>query len=261
MKKVVKLPIKYLQMADIEQMIDQEGPKDGQEEEQGTPRELSTPTQDEAPNPIEGLIHTLAPGVSASGVQAAASALKDFVPLTTPMNDDVTEDNLGDKVGGEGEAGGGGEGGGGGMDEISDEELLENNEDLGNLAVKPVQENDERLSNVSSISNSSKDYEPSNHRTSDLANKKDDQDDEVSLSGLSSPDENELKIRSDVEDGEINDGTAKKKQNQSKDSSDSSDQENNSRQRRRFRKRSETSENRRSLSKSSDSEMRQISPR
>ena len=248
-------------MADIEQMIDQEGPKDGQEEEQGTPRELSTPTQDEAPNPIEGLIHTLAPGVSASGVQAAASALKDFVPLTTAITDDVTED-LGDKVGGEGVAGGGG--GGGGMDEISDEELLENNEeDLGNLAVKPVQENSDRLSNVSSISNSSKDFEPSNHKDSEAAsNKKDEQDDEVSLSGLSSPDENELKIRSDVEDGEINDGTAKKKQNQPKDSSDSSDQENNSgRQRRRFRKRSETSENRRSLSKSSDSEMRPISPR
>ena len=61
-------------MADTdEKMIDQEGPE---EEPEVSPRELTTPTQDEGPNLIEGLVQTLVPGVSASGAQAAASALK-----------------------------------------------------------------------------------------------------------------------------------------------------------------------------------------
>ena len=154
-----------------------------------------------------------------------------------------------------------GGGGGGGVDEISDDEL--DQDDLGNLAVQPVeQETSGRLSNVSSVSNSSI------NKTGDQS-KDNDQDEELSLSGLSSSDE--LKIRSDVEDGEINENNPNKKTNATtnsttqqaaKDSSDSSDQENNGR-RRRFRKRSESNSDRsrRSRSRSSNSDVRQISPR
>ena len=248
------------QMADIDKMIDQEGPPEGQEV---SPRELSTPTQDEDPNPIEGLIHTLAPGVSASGVQAAASALKGFVPMTTMSSStNHTNDIDGNEGCGNSEM----------VDEISDEELQE---DLGNIAVaKPVQETSGRLSSVSSISNNSEnEIENTASAGGEFLGgdngKNVDPEEELSLSGLSSSDElkiDEHKNRSDVEDGEINEqhnnqSTMMTKQNlQSKDSSDSSDQENENRNRRRFRKRSTGSENQRSRSKSSDSD-RPISPR
>ena len=177
-------------------------------------------------------------------------------------------------------------GGGGGncdteiaVDEISDEELQEVEEDLGNIAVaKPVQdvETSGRLSSVSSISNNSENETENNPAVGaggDTNGKNAaDQEDELSLSGLSSSDELKIdeqhKSRSDVEDGEINEQhhlhnnqSLTTKQNlQSKDSSDSSDQENENRKRRRFRKRSTGSENQRSRSKSSDSD-RPISPR
>ena len=280
------------QMADIDKMIDQEGPPEGAQEVLSPTRELSTPTQDEDPNPIEGLIHTLAPGVSASGVQAAASALKGFVPVpmatampTSPSKNHNSNDNI--------EEGGGCDTGMGAVDEISDEELQEV-EDLANIAVaKPVivhEETSGRLSSVSSISNNSENEITENNPDGEgvfpkkfgeflggdntNGNKNEDQEDELSLSGLSSSDE--LKIdehknnsRSDVEDGEINEqqhhnnqppSTKQNKNRQSKDSSDSSDQENENRNRRRFRKRSTGSENQRSRSKSSDSD-RPISPR
>ena len=264
-------------MADIDKMIDQEGPPEGSGGQEVSPRELSTPTQDEDPNPIEGLIHTLAPGVSASGVQAAASALKGFVPMATTMSSSSTNHTNDNTIDG---------GGGGGncdteiaVDEISDEELQEVEEDLGNIAVaKPVQdvETSGRLSSVSSISNNSEnetENNPAGLAGGDTNGKNAaDQEDELSLSGLSSSDELKIdeqhKSRSDVEDGEINEQhhlhnnqSLKTKQNlQSKDSSDSSDQENENRKRRRFRKRSTGSENQRSRSKSSDSD-RPISPR
>ena len=248
------------QMADIDKMIDQEGPPEGQEV---SPRELSTPTQDEDPNPIEGLIHTLAPGVSASGVQAAASALKGFVPMTTMSSSTNHTNDIDGEGCGNSEM----------VDEISDEELQE---DLGNIAVaKPVQETSGRLSSVSSISNNSENEieNPASAGGEFLGGdngKNVDPEEELSLSGLSSSDElkiDEHKNRSDVEDGEINEQHNNQstmmttKQNlQSKDSSDSSDQENENRNRRRFRKRSTGSENQRSRSKSSDSD-RPISPR
>ena len=284
------------QMADIDKMIDQEGPPEGAQEVLSPTRELSTPTQDEDPNPIEGLIHTLAPGVSASGVQAAASALKGFVPVpmattmpTSPSKNHNSNDNI--------EESGGCDTGMGAVDEISDEELQEV-EDLANIAVaKPVivhEETSGRLSSVSSISNNSDENEITENNPvgegvfpkkfgeflggdNTNGNTNADQEDELSLSGLSSSDE--LKIdehknnsRSDVEDGEINEqqhhnnqqpsmmSTKQKNRQRSKDSSDSSDQENENRNRRRFRKRSTGSENQRSRSKSSDSD-RPISPR
>ena len=266
------------QMADIDKMIDQEGPPEGSGGQEVSPRELSTPTQDEDPNPIEGLIHTLAPGVSASGVQAAASALKGFVPMATTMSSSSTNHTNDNTIDG---------GGGGGncdteiaVDEISDEELQEVEEDLGNIAVaKPVQdvETSGRLSSVSSISNNSENEieNPASAGGEFLGGdngKNVDPEEELSLSGLSSSDELKIdeqhKSRSDVEDGEINEQhhlhnnqSLTTKQNlQSKDSSDSSDQENENRKRRRFRKRSTGSENQRSRSKSSDSD-RPISPR
>ena len=252
------------QMADIDKMIDQEGPPEGSGGQEVSPRELSTPTQDEDPNPIEGLIHTLAPGVSASGVQAAASALKGFVPMTTMSSStNHTNDIDGNEGCGNSEM----------VDEISDEELQE---DLGNIAVaKPVQETSGRLSSVSSISNNSEnEIENTASAGGEFLGgdngKNVDPEEELSLSGLSSSDElkiDEHKNRSDVEDGEINEQHNNQstmmttKQNlQSKDSSDSSDQENENRNRRRFRKRSTGSENQRSRSKSSDSD-RPISPR
>ena len=86
------------------------------------PRDLATPTQDELPQ----LISTLAPGVSASGIQAAASALRG-IPIPVDNGEAKSPE----------------------IDDVSDSEL--NEDDLGNLAVRPVDKADEqgRLSNVS----------------------------------------------------------------------------------------------------------------
>ena len=108
---------------------DEEAKEDMASETTPPSRELSTPTQDELPQ----LISSLAPGVSASGIEAAASALRGL-PLPTTTSDPAPKTASG-------------------MDEISDSEF--NDEDLGNLALRPVERSgEERLSNVSSRSNS-----------------------------------------------------------------------------------------------------------
>ena len=87
-------------------------------------------------------------------------------------------------------------------------------------------------------------FSASNSSTKDQGQKND--DDDVSLSGLSSNEGDRLQIRSDVEDGEIIPKVATVEEatvnnhGKKSDSSDLSDQENKSR--RRFRKRSEASE-------------------
>ena len=142
-------------------------------------RDLSTPTQDELPQ----LISSLAPGVSASGIQAATSALRG-IPLPTSTNSVKTPPQAS------------------GIDEISDSEF--NEDDLANEALRPVEISQEieqnnqrsrsRLSNVSSS-----DAELGGKKANNA-----DGSDAVSLSGLSSADgEQRLQIRSDVEDGEI----------------------------------------------------------
>ena len=142
-------------------------------------RDLSTPTQDELPQ----LISSLAPGVSASGIEAATSALRG-IPFPTSTNSVKTPAQAS------------------GIDEISDSEF--NEDDLANEALKPVEKSQEieqennqrsrsRLSNVSSS-----DAELGGKKANNA-----DEDDAVSLSGLSSADGERLQIRSDVEDGEI----------------------------------------------------------
>merc|ERR1712029_719374 len=137
------------------QMADEENLPMVEDNDDSEPALISTPTQDELPDFIS------LPGVSASGIQAAASALRGI----------RTE----------------------GIDEISDSELNVD-QDLGDLAVLPVEKPDEedRLSGVSNVSS-----------VKEKENGKKD-DDEISLSGLSSNDDDPSRLQiEDVEDGEI----------------------------------------------------------
>jgi len=176
-------------------MADEENLPMVEDNDDSEPALISTPTQDELPDFIS------LPGVSASGIQAAASALRGI----------RTE----------------------GIDEISDSELNVD-QDLGDLAVLPVEKPDEedRLSGVSNVSS-----------VKEKENGKKD-DDEISLSGLSSNDDDPSRLQiEDVEDGEITkvsynppmNGTSSRR---SRSSSSDSSSPNAGKRRRRFRKRS-----------------------
>ena len=134
--------------------------------------DLSTPTQDETAQ----LISSLAPGVSASGIEAATSALRG-IPMPTSTN------NSTDKTPPPPQASG--------IDEISDSEFAE--DDLANEALRPV---DKSLVETTALENSAD--QRSRSRLSNVSSsdadlgatgKKDkngDDSDAVSLSGLSS---------------------------------------------------------------------------
>jgi len=149
--------------------------------------DLSTPTQDETAQ----LISSLAPGVSASGIEAATSALRG-IPMPTSTNNSTDKTPPPQASG---------------IDEISDSEFAE--DDLANEALRPVDKSleipaensaDQRSrSRLSNVSSSDADLGATGKK-----DKNGDDSDAVSLSGLSSAADGErLQIRSDVEDGEI----------------------------------------------------------
>ena len=147
--------------------------------------DLSTPTQDELPQTIS----SLTPGVSASGIQAATSALGG-IPLPTSTNSPENHPENSEEVSVENsvktpptqqiQASG--------IDEISDSEFAE--DDLANEALRPVEksleipENSEDQRSKSRLSNvSSSDAELGGGGKKD---KNGEDSDAVSLSGLSS---------------------------------------------------------------------------
>ena len=134
--------------------------------------DLSTPTQDETAQ----LISSLAPGVSASGIEAATSALRG-IPMPTSTNNSTDKTPPPQASG---------------IDEISDSEFAE--DDLANEALRPV---DKSLVEIPAENENSADQRSrsrlSNVSSSDAdlgaTGKKDkngDDSDAVSLSGLSS---------------------------------------------------------------------------
>ena len=132
--------------------------------------DLSTPTQDETAQ----LISSLAPGVSASGIEAATSALRG-IPMPTSTNNPTDKTPPPQASG---------------IDEISDSEFAE--DDLANEALRPVEKSldipamensaDQRSrSRLSNVSSSDADLGASGKK-----DKNGDDSDAVSLSGLSS---------------------------------------------------------------------------
>ena len=140
---------------------------------------LSTPTQDELPQ----LIGSLVPGVSASGLQAATSALSNIpLPTSTNPSDKTPPQTSGIQAG---------------IDEISDSDFEEDK--LANEALRPVEKSLDtiplpdgdipedqrprsRLSNVSSSENENTAVGKNKNRNQ----AENDHSDAVSLSGLSS---------------------------------------------------------------------------
>ena len=131
--------------------------------------DLSTPTQDETAQ----LISSLAPGVSASGIEAATSALRG-IPMPTSTNNSTDKTPPPQASG---------------IDEISDSEFAE--DDLANEALRPVDKSletpaensaDQRSrSRLSNVSSSDADLGATGKK-----DKNGDDSDAVSLSGLSS---------------------------------------------------------------------------
>ena len=131
--------------------------------------DLSTPTQDETAQ----LISSLAPGVSASGIEAATSALRG-IPMPTSTNNPTDKTPPPQASG---------------IDEISDSEFAE--DDLANEALRPVEKSleipaensaDQRSrSRLSNVSSSDADLGATGKK-----DKNGDDSDAVSLSGLSS---------------------------------------------------------------------------
>ena len=131
--------------------------------------DLSTPTQDETAQ----LISSLAPGVSASGIEAATSALRG-IPMPTSTNNPTDKTPPPQASG---------------IDEISDSEFAE--DDLANEALRPVDKSldipaensaDQRSrSRLSNVSSSDADLGATGKK-----DKNGDDSDAVSLSGLSS---------------------------------------------------------------------------
>ena len=131
--------------------------------------DLSTPTQDETAQ----LISSLAPGVSASGIEAATSALRG-IPMPTSTNNSTDKTPPPQASG---------------IDEISDSEFAE--DDLANEALRPVEKSldipaensaDQRSrSRLSNVSSSDADLGATGKK-----DKNGDDSDAVSLSGLSS---------------------------------------------------------------------------
>ena len=135
--------------------------------------DLSTPTQDETAQ-VTQLIGALAPGVSASGIEAATSALRG-IPMPTSTNDSTDKTPPPQASG---------------IDEISDSEFAE--DDLANEALRPVEKSleipalensaDQRSrSRLSNVSSSDADLGATGKK-----DKNGDDSDAVSLSGLSS---------------------------------------------------------------------------
>ena len=136
--------------------------------------DLSTPTQDETAQ-VTQLIGALAPGVSASGIEAATSALRG-IPMPTSTNDSTDKTPPPHASG---------------IDEISDSEFAE--DDLANEALRPVEKSleipaenensaDQRSrSRLSNVSSSDADLGATGKK-----DKNGDDSDAVSLSGLSS---------------------------------------------------------------------------
>jgi hypothetical protein len=131
--------------------------------------DLSTPTQDETAQ----LISSLAPGVSASGIEAATSALRG-IPMPTSTNNSTDKTPPPQASG---------------IDEISDSEFAE--DDLANEALRSVDKSleipaensaDQRSrSRLSNVSSSDADLGATGKK-----DKTGDDSDAVSLSGLSS---------------------------------------------------------------------------
>ena len=131
--------------------------------------DLSTPTQDETAQ----LISSLAPGVSASGIEAATSALRG-IPMPTSTNNSTDKTPPPQASG---------------IDEISDSEFAE--DDLANEALRPVEKSleipaensaDQRSrSRLSNVSSSDADLGATGKK-----DKNGEDSDAVSLSGLSS---------------------------------------------------------------------------
>ena len=136
--------------------------------------DLSTPTQDETAQ-VTQLIGALAPGVSASGIEAATSALRG-IPMPTSTNNSTDKTPPPQASG---------------IDEISDSEFAE--DDLANEALRPVEKSleipaenensaDQRSrSRLSNVSSSDADLGATGKK-----DKNGDDSDAVSLSGLSS---------------------------------------------------------------------------
>ena len=132
--------------------------------------DLSTPTQDETAQ----LISSLAPGVSASGIEAATSALRG-IPMPTSTNNSTDKTPPPQASG---------------IDEISDSEFAE--DDLANEALRPVDKSleipaensaDQRSrSRLSNVSSSDADLGATGKKDKNNG----DDSDAVSLSGLSS---------------------------------------------------------------------------